>query len=86
MVLLKEKVVSHSARIKMQWAEKVRKQINLTGVNKMAQDQKTLDFIKSAELVHGVGTYDYSKSAYVNNKTKLDGPIILTKFFLFDVY
>lgn len=38
----------------------------------MTQDQKTLDFIKSAEHVHGVGTYDYSKSVYVNSKTKLD--------------
>lgn len=38
----------------------------------MIQDQKTLDFIKSAELVHGVGTYDYSKSVYVNSKTKLE--------------
>lgn len=34
-------------------------------------DQKTLDFIKRAESVHGAGTYDYTKSVYTNNKTKL---------------
>lgn len=36
------------------------------------QDQKNLYFIKRAELVHGFGTYDYSNSVYINNKTKLE--------------
>ena len=38
----------------------------------MTQDQKTQDFINQANLIHGSGTYDYSKSVYINSKTKLE--------------
>lgn len=34
-------------------------------------NEKTLEFIKQAKLIHG-DKYDYSKSVYVNNKTKLE--------------
>lgn len=35
--------------------------------------KKTLEqFIKEAEVVHGAGTYDYSKTVYVNNNTQVE--------------